>query len=135
MFSAGKVVALHGIFHTVPDCSHHDDPLNHQGKTRSFPHVRGNWPTHVYIPGALTLQLYSCTVKQLFSYTFVQLYSCTVIQLYSCTVVQLYSYTVVQVYSCTVVQLDTCTFIQSYSCTIVQYLGCVTLDGVISMRL
>ena len=27
-----------------------DDPMAHGGKIRSFPHVRGNWASFVYIP-------------------------------------------------------------------------------------
>ncbi|CAH0547447.1 unnamed protein product [Brassicogethes aeneus] len=27
-----------------------DDPSNHEGRLRSFPHERGNWATYIYIP-------------------------------------------------------------------------------------
>lgn len=29
---------------------HEDDPSKHDGKIRSFPHMEGNWATHLYIP-------------------------------------------------------------------------------------
>lgn len=28
-----------------------DDPAQHQGAARAFPHVRGNWATSLYVPG------------------------------------------------------------------------------------
>jgi hypothetical protein len=28
----------------------HDDTSRHGGRSRQFPHVRGNWPTFIYIP-------------------------------------------------------------------------------------
>ncbi|XP_022835349.1 U6 snRNA phosphodiesterase isoform X2 [Spodoptera litura] len=33
----------------VPSDTHFDDPLLHGGRLRSFPHVRGNWATFVYV--------------------------------------------------------------------------------------
>ena len=27
---------------------------DHEGRVRSFPHVRGNWATHVYVPVQLS---------------------------------------------------------------------------------
>lgn len=29
--------------------SHLDDPQEHDGRVRSFPHVRGNWATFIYV--------------------------------------------------------------------------------------
>lgn len=34
-----------------------DDPLEHDGRIRSFPHERGNWSTYVYIPCRLNGKL------------------------------------------------------------------------------
>ncbi|XP_036391651.1 U6 snRNA phosphodiesterase [Megalops cyprinoides] len=36
----------------VPDGPEPDDPSAHGGRVRSFPHERGNWATHVYVPYA-----------------------------------------------------------------------------------
>ncbi|XP_050351668.1 U6 snRNA phosphodiesterase 1-like isoform X2 [Nymphalis io] len=33
----------------VPSEDHIDDPSLHSGRTRSFPHVRGNWATFIYV--------------------------------------------------------------------------------------
>lgn len=33
----------------VPSYEHKDNPELHGGRTRSFPHVRGNWATFVYV--------------------------------------------------------------------------------------
>ena len=35
----------------VADLEHVESPSEHQGRVRSFPHVRGNWASHVYVPG------------------------------------------------------------------------------------
>ncbi|CAG4950153.1 unnamed protein product [Colias eurytheme] len=34
---------------TIPIDSHLDDPDQHNGRLRSFPHIRGNWATYAYI--------------------------------------------------------------------------------------
>ncbi|CAH0390462.1 unnamed protein product [Bemisia tabaci] len=34
----------------INDSSYKDDPKLHGGRVRSFPHVRGNWSTFVYVP-------------------------------------------------------------------------------------
>ena len=36
------------------DETHQDKPDEHQGRVRSFAHVRGNWATYVFIPFAAT---------------------------------------------------------------------------------
>lgn len=36
---------------------HIDDPNEHDGRTRSFPHERGNWATYLYIPCMLLIWL------------------------------------------------------------------------------
>ncbi|KAJ2958272.1 hypothetical protein NQZ79_g6129 [Umbelopsis isabellina] len=42
--------ALPSVFkHARPD----DDPEKYQGRIRTVPHTEGNWPTHVYIEGAV----------------------------------------------------------------------------------
>lgn len=33
----------------VPSDSHEDNAVLHEGRKRSFPHVRGNWATFVYV--------------------------------------------------------------------------------------
>ena len=50
------VWALHSksIAHgTVCSCTDQnvEDSAKHSGKKRSFAHVRGNWPTYIYVPG------------------------------------------------------------------------------------
>ena len=46
------------MFGEAEDTTHEDDPLNHDGRVRSFKHERGNWATYVYIPG-MWIDLYS----------------------------------------------------------------------------
>ena len=33
---------------------------HHDGRVRSFPHVRGNWATHVYVPLYLSEDIKTC---------------------------------------------------------------------------
>jgi hypothetical protein len=37
-----------------------DEPSKHQGKIRNFGHVRGNWPTHVYLPVTVGEEFQAC---------------------------------------------------------------------------
>ncbi|CAH0694122.1 unnamed protein product [Spodoptera exigua] len=42
----------------VPSDTHIDDPQIHGGRSRSFPHVRGNWATFVYVNWFAAVKVY-----------------------------------------------------------------------------
>lgn len=38
------------VLNMFPDDKPEDDSAKHGGRVRTFPHERGNWATHVYVP-------------------------------------------------------------------------------------
>ena len=43
--------AIQSMFRGNPARQWVDDPNKHSDRVRSFPHVEGNWATHVFIEG------------------------------------------------------------------------------------
>lgn len=48
--------AIHSMFSDKGQVM--DNPAEHGGRIRSFPHLEGNWASYVYIPGLNSLMEY-----------------------------------------------------------------------------